>query len=35
MQELARLGYIDQTSVDLFRSLKTAYTPPFEEGTPV
>jgi hypothetical protein len=32
MQELARLGYIDQTSVDLFRSLKTAYTAAVREG---
>jgi hypothetical protein len=32
MQELARLGYIEQTSVDLFRSLNTAYTAAVREG---
>jgi hypothetical protein len=32
MQELARLGYIEQRSVDLFQSLKTAYTAAVREG---
>jgi hypothetical protein len=32
MQELARLGYIDQKSVDLFGSLKDAYTAAVREG---
>jgi hypothetical protein len=32
MEELARLGYIDQTSVELFRSLKDAYAAAVRAG---
>jgi hypothetical protein len=32
IEELDRLGYIDQTSVDLFRSLRDAYTAAVREG---
>jgi hypothetical protein len=32
VKEVARLGYIDQKSVDLFLSLKDAYTAAIREG---